>query len=299
MRRTWLVGLALAVWPAGCEETSGGGDGSDDGATATGDDGGMNVVPEADVFRLLAETQCKWIFECGCGDTSYADEAECAMLRAENIERSYEAAKNAALRYDGACGASMIAAMEAAGCNAAPQPACDACVLYHGGQGTGAVCLEISSYNPLSDCDQGLRCDEQSLTCFDACALEESVPDGEMCANDRGTPLVGCEVDSTCDATTKTCTSLPGPDVPCHDDRLCASAAYCDTSDPDAPVCVARLADDEPCTRDDECLSGYCFGACGPARQEGEECTSYGDDCAPGLDCIDDLCAPADPSACG
>ncbi|MCA9551517.1 MAG: hypothetical protein KC933_15885 [Myxococcales bacterium] len=64
----------------------------------------------------------------------------------------------------------------------------------------------------------------------------------------------------------------------------------CDASRPDAPVCVRRTADFEPCRADDECVSGWCAAKmCRPKSGAGDACR-HDLDCAAGS-CQDEVCA--------
>lgn len=76
-----------------------------------------------------------------------------------------------------------------------------------------------------------------------------------------------------------TCTPPPGIGDECPD-RLCTSAAFCDTSESPA-VCKAKLENGESCSSSSQCESGVCGfrGSCVPKQPLREPCLSH-NECA-------------------
>jgi len=105
-------------------------------------------------------------------------------------------------------------------------------------------------------------------------ALPGTLGEGEACDHDTyceeglycGSPESD-EVDY-CDV----CMALPGAGEPCRD-YSCGPGARCDTSTGEPYLCVALLADGQPCEEHYHCLSLHCYeGACIAPLADGQPC---------------------------
>ncbi|MET0596111.1 MAG: hypothetical protein ABW133_25655 [Polyangiaceae bacterium] len=112
-----------------------------------------------------------------------------------------------------------------------------------------------------ADCrvGDGLRCVLAGGTASGTCQIPERVQGGGLCTMPRQLCIEGFHCGATlhCDINSQI-------GEPCNDVFLpCGATALCGP----AGVCVAKLEDGTPCTRDDECLHDIC--ARGPVTTQG------------------------------
>ncbi|MGE0785966.1 MAG: hypothetical protein AB7S26_09780 [Sandaracinaceae bacterium] len=244
-----------------CACGSGNGSGTDGGADATTRDGAapgrdagaVGPIPEDEHAGVLAETWCATAFECGCAQSVYPDEAECARSLTASVESRRGGFAAMGLVYDASCAARVVREIEVVGClGYRPlELGCEYCSLYHGSVARGEPCT-----NPwllATDCAPGLECVDLgsgTLTCEDRCeAFPRFVGPGEACGtgNVDCAPLYGVCEDGTCRA-------WPGAGEPC-DGSTCDITSYCDQT---SGTCVATASQGAACDDGTQCETRSC-----------------------------------------
>ena len=277
----WLVVPALVA--------CGSGSGSDGEGGGSGDGGDP---PELDDPRIgeLAELQCEQIEACGCVGQLAVD--ACVPERVGNWQARLSAGFERGLTFDSACLDTILAEMDAAGCDTPVQgyePICARfCAPYHGDVPLGEAC---TAHDPLvSDCAQGLSCDDGE--CKLPCTGVVGVREGEPCRNSEDDIFDDCGAEQYCDFNPDVCAPLGQLGELCFD-RECVDTARCDL---DTETCVPKSVEGEPCLG--SCAPGmHCFGGDGPAV-----CRPYsgeGGSCADGRICDPRLaCMPGNDYTC-
>lgn len=277
----------------------------------------------SDVEAAVSAELCDRVFSCSCDQGRYySDVLECqedAARLAERLEDLPTAYSRSSLTYDPACVGQIIDQLAEIGCgiDVPGPPACERpCHYYFGPRGKGEAC-EFTGV-ALSDCAQGLEC--SGGRCIDPCGglndecTGSSCAPGLMCSPlsstcrpppEEGRPCLDnrCGDGFYCDFEdqSETCKALPAVGELCLDGSTCADGLFCTAVDPASPMierrCFAPQPLQSPCQGHAQCESGYCPAAFCQARPgNGEACPA--EVCAEGLDCVDEVCQPADAALC-
>lgn len=268
--------LALAVmatWAWGC------------------DDEPARVVWIENAEAELAAAFCEPMFDCECaGGRRFPDEQQCRQEVADRVDRLRADGEERGLTYDPTCLGTVLDRMDERGCGPAMPPSSDCdlpCWAYHGTAQEGDPCEWRGAW---STCAQGLSCD--NLVCRNPC---QRAGEGQPC-ND--TPCAEGMVCNVFDAD-GICELLPNAGEPCPYGE-CGSGAFCDQPDPMDPsitVCVALVADGEPCSGHRQCETGHCpVGRCAPMPLRDQPCPAGA--CGAGLQCVEGVCTDGEPAAC-
>lgn len=273
------------------------------GAMACEAESEPSAVELDQVESALSSAICDRVFSCRCDQGRRYDriemcEQDAAQLALE-LETLPDQFPGLELTYDAACMGTIIDAYADIGCSptlpAEDEDACTPpCHYYHGSQQPGQLC-EIYGVG-VSDCAQGLQC--FGGECVDPC---DALPDdllpgeGDACSDEE------CAGDLVCDFETDRCTALPRAGEPCLWGSVCVEGLFCDAVDPNDPMserqCFAPRPLAEPCRGHVQCQSGYCPAAyCERPPGNGDACTA--EICDKGLDCVDEVCQPADAAIC-
>ncbi len=255
-------------------------------------------------------------FLAGCCDESKlpgGSEADCVDFISSNFDYLIQQSETDGYEYDPRCAEQQVRLLESASCDSGnfgiPEgTACEAvCAgLAHGSKQKGEACEDPR------DCDFGLVC---AGTCTDPCGGGVGEPCGQL--SDENYAF--CEAGLVCaldvETGVGTCASLPGlgddcsmnfqcdtgltclagiceaplaNGEPCLQYSGCASN-YCDTTDPQNPVCAAPPGIGDPCVSICS-ANAYCDGmVCVELPGEGEPCPTY--QCKPDLYCgAEDVC---------
>ena len=244
-RRVGLT-LPLSVWLSGC-----------------GLDPVAPVVAEETVPQQLASAVCRAEHDCECPTPRWPDRDTCLEIERTAREDIAALAAKEGLLYDGACAARLLDRYDVAGCDVEVDPALTraSCRIYVGPAEAGDACERLGITFALDTCGQGLRCEADR--CVPRCDPAEALPEGARCR--AGVQALGeGEQGLYCAVESELCAPAPGAGEPCPD-QVCADTAFCDRSDPEAFVCVARRSAEEPCLNGIECLSARCVGGeCAP-----------------------------------
>lgn len=130
---------------------------------------------------------------------------------------------------------------------------------------------DVTVDDPLNCGACGLLCEAEPATCV-APGLCQGVR-GEPVCSGGSCSTIAVDDDSACDSSvvadncglfvSVVCTGAadqPGPPpcaTSCFSDDDCDSIAYCESS-----ACLAKKSSGDPCSTDNECLSGSCTGTC-------------------------------------
>lgn len=272
VRSSLVLGLGLGL---GCEVTE------------------TREIPLDDAYEVLRGALCERASRCQCDRWSAYDSVdECEEDVGEAVDRLRDL--EVSMSYDPSCMGRYVDQLDELGCSPVfeePEACVRPCLLMHGDLLEGEPCFVYSSW--VSDCAQGLQCQGE---CVDPCR-EQDPPVraglGESCAQ------IGCDDDLRC-GESQVCEALPVAGQECT--GRCAEGLFCEAEDPIDPMsimrCFAPRGLDAPCRGHAQCDSGYCpAGACALLPREGESCADARA-CAVGLDCIDDVCGPADAVLC-
>ncbi|MGB1698865.1 MAG: hypothetical protein ACPHRO_02850 [Nannocystaceae bacterium] len=225
-------------------------------------------ISESEYISRTVDNICSLIFSCSCEDVDpdYTQVA-CVETRTQAYEVAAAEAEIDGLSFDGACGEEFVSELVDQACTSPVADQGDEtcerpCKLYYGPMKAGESCEYGTS--GLDNCKQGLIC--SSGLCEDPC--DEVLP---------------AEIGELCFAV------------------QCVDGAWCDTSEPYAPVCQARPGFGQPCadTNPDPDVTNllcadnlYCDEVTDPMNpvcaafpDVGEECLDPGFDCAEGAYC--------------
>jgi hypothetical protein len=262
-------------------------------------------VPLEEIEAQVGEVVCGPQFECGCDNgTFYESAAMCRDVAAALANDVRQTASENGLTWDPTCLGAQLDLIADAGCSATfgdeAQPDDDAecvppCNILHGDRTLGASC-EYAGSN-ASNCAQGLSCN--GSLCIDPCA-EDGTPNGAAGLGQSCFDLP-CEEGLQCDWENDRCIALPEVGQPCPFGS-CAEGGFCELEDPSDPttqlLCKAPYGFGEPCRGHSQCETGFCpAGFCDDLPEEGESCRGTFA-CAPGFDCVEEVCQPGAPAVC-
>lgn len=275
--------------------------------TFGGCDAEVDYSDPEEAGEAVGEAYCGFLVGCCGEDTLLGTETDCIELYSANFDFLIKEAEQDGYEYDPRCAEQLVRLVG--------QASCDEPNLGFGvGQQCEAVCSGLAHGNKQKgeacedprDCDFGLVC---AGTCADPCG--SSV--GEPCGQVSDESYAYCESDLYCDLDIDTgvgtCRALPGLGEDCSTNYVCddgltcldgtcsqplangepcpqytgCASNFCDTADPQNPVCSAPPGIGEPCfsicTAD-----AYCDGTtCIELPGEGEPCPSF--QCKPNLYC--------------
>lgn len=268
--RLWLVGLAAIAACGGDDEPP-----PED----------PNIPLEA-LCTELAEADCARLSACG-SLRAPLDEATCVAWQASVLCGSVQAALTlavdaGALDYFELAARDCRAAIEGLGCEVgfehdllAPA-ACAAMVSARGEEGDPCHLAFV--------CQEGLHCNNEAA-CPGTCAplLTNNQPCG---FGER------CDDATYCDVTAMRClarTDLGGTCGLALSGNSCLDGAFCDRSNPAAPVCARGRGRNEGCQSDAECAQGRCIQNRCSEGLEGDACRQAFH-CWPALDCVSGSC---------
>ncbi len=238
--------MLLSAWLGGC-----------------GLDPVVPVVAEDVVPGQLAAAVCRAEHDCECPTPRWPSREMCLEIERLAGEDLAALASREGLLYDGACAARLLERYDEADCDVEvdPELTCASCRIYVGPREAGEPCDRLGITFALDTCGQGLEC--EAGRCVPSCDDPPPLPEGARCT--AGVQTLGaCEDGLYCAVESELCAPAPQAGEACPD-GVCAPSAYCDRSDPEAFVCVARLSAQEPCLVGLQCLSDRCVGGeCAP-----------------------------------
>lgn len=258
-------------------------------------------VPLAQVEQEVVAIVCDRMFSCDCPENGrfYESKDQCENTTRALADQLRLASDGQGLTWDPSCLGAVLDTIDDAGCGASFDVDFDdecvaPCLYLHGNKSAGTPC-EVYG-NQVSDCDQGLTC--INGTCAEPCGDGTGDPRGDVgdsCQN-------GCRDGLFCDFNVDRCEKLPTVGQGC-DLGQCAEGSFCeaeDLADPMSPlVCKAPRGLSEPCRGHAQCESGFCpAGFCSDLPEKGESCRGTFV-CAPGFDCVEEVCVEGAPAICG
>lgn len=249
------------------------------------------------VAQLVA-LHCESTEACACEVT--VAQAGCAPTLTDQWRARLVAGEERELTYDPACLDTIEAGIDGAVCAWPPaddrHPCHEFCQVFHGTRGEGERCDRFDDL--VSDCDQGLLCDQGR--CVTPCAALSGLQAGERCRDAATfTELDRCADGLACIGDEGRCAQAPPAGEPCLLGE-CAADSYCDYNGSGA-TCRRRVGEGANCESaacevglactyvDDN--SGNYQVRCTRRGKAGEPCSESG--CEEGLGCgIDGRCTP-------
>jgi hypothetical protein len=213
-------------------------------ANCSGDNG--HKYPDTTAFcngRAKAECNSEVIKACAAPDSNRciaSRQAACLAATPPQMTYNAEGAERCIDAVSKAFGDARLTAEEYRSTD-------DVCSLVFDGPGAVNATCQADVDCKVSD---GLRCVVAGGTGNGTCQVPERVQGGGLCSTPKQLCIEGFHCGATlhCDINSQ----IGGP---CNDVVLpCAAGALCSS----AGVCVAKLADGTPCTRNDECLHDIC-----------------------------------------
>jgi hypothetical protein len=246
---------------------------------------------------------CDAVVECSCDYPGGSDYDHCLQQLGVGASSMAELNDVEGLRFDGECADRQVSEIGKLGCGVFmpdPDAECERpCKVWHGPMGEGATCASV---NGVDNCHQGLVCD--GGVCVNPCAEPDLPRIGEPCASQ-----FGCVEGAWCDDVRvplfPKCEPLPTETMPClgpEQGFACNVGLLCDTTDPNAPVCVAPPALGEECPTGTCATDLFCDNTSVPAVCANPP--ALGDLCPQGLCaapnlCEGGLCVEPRPQVCG
>jgi hypothetical protein len=240
------------------------------GTSDAGSSTGAATADDPSVADLYAQSRCGAIEACGCDLEPFTDRWACETSMRARFLAMLDGLDTGS--FDFSCFAAVLDAYDISSCETHLQIRAESlappCLVVSGDADEGDTCQGATGTMVRGDtCGPGLRC-AATITgrhCIVAGSTDHVAALGQPCAVDHAI-LAPCETGTYCDvADSDTCVPWIEDGSPCQAGQICEPLAWCDViTDPEATVCVPRVAVGAACTSTTACQAAPCIdGACG------------------------------------